>query len=1264
MKIDRKNIEQWADAIDSKGNFPYLISKLVNATASSSAFINIPYGSASYLGGWDGIVESDEGRSFVPAGISLWEFGTDLGPKGKADEDYEKRTADPLGYPQSECTFIFVTPRLWTKKDKWKQAKLDEGIWKDIRVYDSVDLTQWLDNSSAVARWFAVHLGIVPFEGVLTAEQFWLEWSAGPLGKLPPQIITSGRELEMERLTTFLIDIPGIKAVKAKTKTEAMAFIIATAKQLPTDHSDRFFSKTLLVDTDGNYRALHTNANRTPLNLIPKFEDTTPLYAAVLTGHHVIVPLGGDDTYNLELITLPTIVKEGQVEGLVEMGLTRESAERFSKEAGRDIAHLRRLLKFPQNNAVWFKNENLRDIVPALLLGRWNSNNIGDREILEKLSGIPFDNYLEILTRWKNLEDSPLLQIGDTWRLTSPLDLWDSLSGSLTENDFKLLAESFLLIYQNTDNQEDNNDGTIYIIHPFSKPKKYSSWAKEGLIQSLILISQYGDGLKLSKLQKPELWVDVLIDKLLYNATGEQWITLDQKLPLISEASPNSFLKAVYHSLQMEDPTIISMFKSKKGFLGESSNHTGLLWALEGLAWLPEYFYDSTIILLKLSELDPGGNLVNRPSNSLIEIYKPWHFQTLTPFEERMEILKTAVRKEKKEGWKLLTKLLPENHGSASPTHKMRWRLFDKNINLNYTYGEIYATYSVVVDLLLELFDGTDEKLAQLIGHSAIMTSYEDSEKMLSFIEKASSQIPKNSTLARDKTRKILYHHRSYPTADWSLSDDILARYQTLYDTLEPDDIVLKYKWLFDSFHVDFPDGKFREEDDEDQYQKRFKRIEEVRIEALEIIIDTIGLDKAIELANTPDSSRSIGETLAVILQGEAEILAVLCVLKKEEPNLDIVHRFVEIKVIKDGLDWAFEIFKKLQKEGFEDEQLAQFFIPLYPSKELWDFIEHTTNTLKQTYWHSIYPRFYHISVEEKIIGMNYLLYYKRFITAINTAYMIKGDLPTELLTEILHRAATEESLEQNFLREHEVSSLFKTLEKREDLNHEALIKLEWLYLKILGSYGSEYKPKYLHQELAESPEFFIEILKWSYMPKDDKRKEEERKVLSPEALKSFAEQGYQLFNDFKTIPGIQKDNTINPDQLNVWIDAVRQLAEEADRIEMADMQIGKLLAQFSEANKDYWPPDEISEVIERINTKGLKDNFSIAVTNKRGFTSRGPFDGGTIERDNAAHFKKLADLHKFKHPNLSEIFNQIAFGYLQDAKHQDDQAERDRLEY
>jgi hypothetical protein len=1263
MKIDRKNIEHWAEATHSDLHLPYLISKLINSTAPIGALIRIPCGTGTSLPGWDGIVESEEARSFIPQGTSLWEFGTNQDIKGKADDDYDKRTNDPLGYDPSQCTYIFVTPRVWSQKDKWLTAKKEEKKWKDIRVYDSVDLALWLDNATAVARWFAAHIDMLPFDGILTADQFWEEWSAGPI-KLTPKIVTAGREKEMEILSAFLNDVPNIKAVKAKTKTEAIAFIIATAKQLPAELHDLFFAKTLLMDTDGHYRALHSNSNKTPLNLIPKFEDATPLYAAVSSGHHVIVPLGGDDTFNLGFITLPTIAKEGQVEGLMQMGLSREDAERHSREAGRDIAHLRRLLKFPQNTADWFKNEKLRDIIPALLLGRWNINNSGDREILEKLSGMPFEDYMEILMKWKDFADSPLLQIGATWRLTSPLDLWDSLSATVNENDFKLLSESFLQVYQQLEEQDDNNSGPVQIITSHTKPKKYSSWAHEGLAQSLILISQFDGRSKLTNLQNSSIWVDALVEKLLENASDRHWIKWDQKLPLISEASPKSFLSAVTASLLSEDKPIMAMFASKKSFMGDSSNHTGLLWALEGLAWLAEYLFEATKILLKLSELDPGGNLVYRPSNSLAEIYKSWHFQTLAPFDQRMEILKIAVSQHKKEGWKLLRRLMPEHHGTASPTFKMRWRLFDKNINLAYTYAEIYETYSAVTDMLLELFDNSDKKLAQIINNSTTAIKKEDREKMLSFIEANFSKIPPRSTQSRDQLRKILNHHRSYPDAEWSLPEDTLLRYQAIYDAMEPDDVISKYWWLFESIHVTFPDVEINEVGEKYDYKKQYERVQAARIEALETILKSIDLEKIIDLAATRDSSITIGQSLALMIKDQAGIKTIFHLLKKENPNLILVHRFAEIKASKDGLDWAFELFAQLKQEGFDDNMLVQLLLPLQQGKELWDFVKQAGENIELNYWLAVDPHFYHIAVEEKIVGIKKLLLYKRYFIAVNLASMITEDLPTHVLAEILQLAATEKSSKDEYLREYDVTSIFKNLETREDMNHEELAKLEWLYLSILSSYGSAYKPKQLHQELAKSPDFFMQILKWAYHPKDEKRREAEKKEIDPEEHQKFARQAYHLLTDFKTIPGIQEDGSIDGDYLNEWVDRIRELAKEADRAEMADSVIGKLLAYYTEANQDYWPADEISSIIERINTKSIKSSFSMTVTNKRGSTARSPFEGGNIERANAAHFQMLAEVHRYKHVNLSDIFAKIAAGYLVDAKYEDEQAERDKLEY
>ena len=80
----------------------------------------------------------------------------------------------------------------------------------------------------------------------------------------------------------------------------------------------------------------------------------------------------------------------------------------------------------------------------------------------------------------------------------------------------------------------------------------------------------------------------------------------------------------------------------------------------------------------------------------------------MASFQERMDVLKFITNKEKDTGWTLLMRMLPESHGTAFPTHKMRWRIFDKNTNLNYTYPEIWDTHTFVISLLFDLFDYDD----------------------------------------------------------------------------------------------------------------------------------------------------------------------------------------------------------------------------------------------------------------------------------------------------------------------------------------------------------------------------------------------------------------------------------------------------------------------------------------------------------------------------------------------------------------------------
>lgn len=655
MMITRDQLASWADTPESKANFPHLISRLIRATTAKDTKVDIPWGSATYIGGWDGIVDSKEKTRYVPKGISLWELGTDRDPKKKADADYEKRTGDPLGYTPHDATFVFVTPRTWTKKEEWVSQKKEEKKWKDVIVYDGISLAQWLDEAPAVSRWFASqgYAGVYSSDGIITADEYWEEWSCSGQLELTPDCVLAGREVAREALIKLLEGNPSIIGVRASTKGEAIAFILATMKASAPELSDRFFSTTLIIDQEDRFRSISLSMQHA-LNLIVRFDNAGLFSSAVGHGHHVLVPLGADDVFSPDPITLPAVDRDALIEALEASGLSRSKASTLTKESGHDITILKKLLGFPSYGATWIKTQPIREIVPALLLGRWDESYPGDIELLEKLSGTSYAKYKEVLAKWLNLPESPLKKIGETWRLTSPLDLWRSISVHLLERDFQLLEESFIQAYHSGNSVLESQ---MDLLDDISKKRTYSDWVREGLVQSLILISIPQVGVSL---RDPQSWVDRIIGGLLSKASGEMWVSINRELPLIAEASPRVFLQSVSRSLSHQPAEIMDMFKEEPAFVGNVSHHTGLLWALEELAWMPLYFKNACLLLHKLATLDPGGSLANRPLNSLKEIFKAWHHQTLASYEERVKVLKEMLPRNVDVSWVLLKSFVAE----------------------------------------------------------------------------------------------------------------------------------------------------------------------------------------------------------------------------------------------------------------------------------------------------------------------------------------------------------------------------------------------------------------------------------------------------------------------------------------------------------------------------------------------------------------------------------------------------------------------------
>ena len=1258
MIITRDQLGSWADTPESKANFPHLISRLIRGTTAKDTKVDIPWGSATYIGGWDGIVDSKEKTRYVPKGISLWELGTDRDPKKKADADYEKRTGDPLGYTPHDATFVFVTPRTWTKKEEWVSQKKEEKKWKDVIVYDGISLEQWLDEAPAVSRWFASqgYAGVYSADGIITADEHWKEWSCLGQLELTPDCVLAGRDTAREALIKRLEEEPSIIGVRASTKSEAIAFILATMKASDPELSGRFFSTTLIIDQEDRFRSV-SSLMQHALNLIVQFESPDPLGVATKNGHHVLVPLGADDVFSQDHITLPAVDRDALIEALVASGLSRSDASKHTKESGHDITILKKLLGFPRYGADWIKTQPIKELIPALLLGRWDESYPGDRELLEKLSGASYAEYKEVLGRWLHLPESPLKKIGETWRLTSPLDLWRSISVHLTDQDFQHLEESFIQVYHSGNpvlaSQIDLPD---YI----SKKRTYSDWVREGLAQSLILIAIPQVEVCL---RDPQSWVDRIVGGLLSNARGAMWVSINRELPLIAEASPRVFLNSVSRSLSLPNPEVMDMFKEKPGILVPESSHTGLLWALEELAWMPSYFKTACLLLHKLATLDPGGSLANRPLNSLKEIFKAWHHQTLASYAERIEVLQEMLRRDVDVSWELLKSLLPSfSSRTAFPTHRMRWRMFWEATDLRYTDREWFDMYSEAVGMLISLCDRDEVRFSDLIEAVPDCMRW-DRERILKWAQETVGNIEHKKGQAWHTLRGILNQHKQYPDTDWALKGNELSPFEQLYSQLYPKDVLVRNVWLFNEDDCTrMIDPATATPFEMDEYKEIEEQVATSRERAVAELVEELGLERVLELRLKVKYPWYLGEALAKVIKDEQNLRSVCLCLEDDAPHNAFAHGFISQKLRCEGLSWIQTLVQELLEKGYSDKAVANALVVAHSGQKLWQYIETLGEGVHQEYWLQMRPIFNDLTNEEVIEGINKLLQYRRFSSAVREAWLHGSDLPSSILIEVLRKWGTGESLEPSSLCGCEIRSIFKELNNRSDIDKTSLLELEWLYLPLLTGAGVQGGVPHLEEELVSNPESFVQHIKCLYRHKNKDQQREEQEGLSAEQRKNAAERSYLMLKTWKKIPGVREDSTIDGTKLREWIDAARALAEECDRLEVADVHIGQLLAKYPE-DLPNWPARTIFQVIEDINTEEFKEGYSVGMYNKRGVTTRGTFDGGGIERDRAEYFGELASSLMCDYPNVAGIFQQLQVAYGELANSHDEMAERVRLD-
>src|SRR5258708_5831481 len=113
--------------------------------------------------------------------------------------------------------------------------------------------------------------------------------------------------------------------------------------------------------------------------------------------------------------------------------------------------------------------------------------------------------------------------------------------------------------------------------------------------------------------------------------------------------------------------------------------------------------------------------------------------------------------------------------------------------------------------------------------------------------------------------------------------------------------------------------------------------------------------------------------------------------------------------------------------------------------------------------------------------------------------------------------------------------------------------RLELAYLPVLGP-GQGGTPHALHETLASSPEFFVDLLSSAY------RKDDREATALAEQEERRAQRAYEVLNEWRTLPG-RDERGLDADALKRWIERARELAASVGRKKIADYKIGEVLS-------------------------------------------------------------------------------------------------------
>ena len=1244
LTIKARDIERWADSVDARSRLAVLLRKLVHETGRDLTRVDFPGFDESERPGWDGWVEAATATAWIPQGASGWEFGTSKDSRPKAECDYKKRLRLPTA-EREQCAFVFVTPRNWSDKGKWAKAKEAQGDgWREVRAYDASDLEQWLDESVAARVWLAEQLP-VPVPGVRTLDACWIEWAEATNPPMTEHIFQSSVSACLDSFKDWLEKPPQRPfVVAADSNEEALAFLhcLFRHKDVP-EHNDRAavfeFAHTLAT----------LAASSAPLIAIAANVDTQRGLAPLQQRMHCIAMCPRNAVNVKPDFALTLLDAKAFHEGLAGMGFDPHDFDRLTRESGRSPTVLRRRratipsLKTPP----WATDTTL--LAPMCLLGAWHVHSKADRHIVATLANCEHEAIEKHVTQLLQIEDSPVWSVGAHHGVTSKIDTLFAVAPRMTEADVRNFLTVAADVLSEADPRLELHETDQWAAAVHGKVRSHSDALRNGILETLVLLSVHGNHLFQGRLGvDAEVMISALVARLL-TPLAEKLRSQERDLPSYAEAAPERFLSILEDDLNGSNPVVLRLLKPVGFAPFEHSQRTGLLWAIECLAWSPNYLARACVLLAKLSRVEIGDNYFNRPTESLASVLRSWMPQTAASLEERLKILKMLARRFPDVGWQLC---LGEIEGMrlVMSNYRPRWRSYAEDADGVASPQEAYALMQCAVSLLLSREEYDQSTLGDLVRNIRVFTE-ELQLKIWDLIDAWAAHANEGDAASlREQIRR-----RTLTKVGQGCSRTVADRALRTYGKLEPRTLILRHAWLFASPWIQESADEI--EGHETDYKARHRRIEDLRRTAMDEIWAAHGLDGVTRMIERGNDPHTVGRHAARCITDPVSVLRTCLVSELDVFRID---KFMCAIVAECADPAESDLLLDLSKQIGKTESVRLWTCAPFNEKT-WRMLDRLPSEVKVGYWRAVSPPNWLRPDEKHSEAIEGLLAVERPHAAFSVVSYCLESVETGLLMRLLRAlGSADKDTELGVLpvEPWDISEALEILDTRPGVTVQDKARLEFAFIDALRD--SKHGIPNLERLIETSPAFFADIISHCFKRKDGKQDPAERQVVDERIGRDIALGAFQLLHQVARVPGTGDDGTVDRDSLLRWLNETRQLCAQSGRTASGDRQIGELLARAPEGDDGIWPCKPVCEALEAVGTEDIERGFIIGKRNMRGMFMR-TGEGGEMERELAAQYRRWAQHRRADYPFAGRVLTGIAESYDEYARYRDGKADLSR---